>query len=340
MKKIISLLICITIMLTVGGCRQKMTEVDRLVIGFTPETDSTAVQEFSRELTNSIQQRIYDLGFSIADIEIVFTASNRDLCQQMEKGEIDIGLISPMGYLDNKSSHIKPLAVTLTLDNILESRDLTYVNDQGYEIQADKAPGYYSFIYVNIASETGRNLYDKALNDSLKWNDVKDVRWCVGSPASMDTYLYPSLWLNQKFGKGFGSSRRTVAELSNVTSHLGYYEMMSRLINQQCDVMCRYADMRKEIRFEEVIYNRYGSQYDDMYDLIKVIGVTPRIYNNIIIFNNKSISAPYQKALLQVLQAIGEPDDSVLRNINIYGFQEISDKDLGDLQDMLNLFDK
>ena len=340
MKKIISLFICIMILLTVGGCRQKMTEVEKLVIGFTPETDSASVQEFSRELTSTIKDRIYELGFNIADVEVVFTASNRDLCQQMEKGEIDIGLISPMGYLDNKESHIKPLAVTLTLDNILENTDLSYVNDQGREIAADKAPGYYSFIYVNIAAETGRDLYDKAVLGNLKWNDVKDVRWCVGSPASMDTYLYPSLWLNQQFGKGFGSSRRTVADLSNVTSHLGYYEMMSRLINQQCDVMCRYADMRKEIRFDDVIYSRYGDQYEDMYDLIKIIGVTPRIYNNIIIFNTKSISTPYQKALLQVLQVIGEPDDSILRDINIYGFEEISEKDLGDLQDMLNLFDK
>ena len=134
--------------------------------------------------------------------------------------------------------------------------------------------------------------------------------------------------------------RRTVRELNNVESHLGYFDMMSRLINQECDVMCRYADMRKEIRFDEVIFSRYGSQYDDMYDLIRVIGVTPLIYNDIVVFNNKSISAPYQKALLMVLQAIGEPDDSILRRINIYGFQEINEKDLKDMQDMLNLFDK
>ena len=340
MKKILVLLICLIMMLPVSGCRQKMTDIDRLVIGFTPKTSGTEIQEFSRELQNIIREQIYDLGFNIGNVEIVFTTSNRDLIDQIEKGSIDLGLVSPMGYLDNKESHVKPLAVTLTLDNILESTDLSYVNDRGKEIRADKAPGYYSFIYVNIASQTGRDLYDKALNDNMKWDDVKDLRWCVGSPASLDTYMYPSLWLNRKFGKGFGNSRRTVRELNNVESHLGYFDMMSRLINQECDVMCRYADMRKEIRFDEVIFSRYGSQYDDMYDLIRVIGVTPLIYNDIVVFNNKSVSAPYQKALLMVLQAIGEPDDSILRRINIYGFQEINEKDLKDMQDMLNLFDK
>jgi len=340
MKKILVLLICLIMIIPVSGCRQKMTEIDSLVIGFTPKTDTGEIQEFSRELQNIIREQIYDLGFNIGNVEIVFTTSNKDLIDQIENGSIDLGLVSPIGYLDNKESHVKPLAATLTLDNILESTDLSYVNDHGKEIQADRAPGYYSFIYVNIASQNGRDLYDKAISDSMKWDDVKDLKWCVGSPASLDTYMYPSLWLNSKFGKGFGNSRRTVRELNNVESHLGYFEMMRRLINQECDVMCRYADMRKEIRFDEVIFSRYGSQYDDMYDLIKVIGVTPLIYNDIVVFNNKNISAPYQKALLMVLQAIGEPDDSILRRINIYGFQEISEKDLKDAQDMLNLFDK
>ena len=340
MKKIFTLLLCLILMFPVSGCRQKMTEVDKLVIGFTPKTASEEVQEFSRELQNTIKGMIYDLGFDIGNVEIVFTTSNQDLIDQIEKGSIDLGLVSPMGYLDNKTAHVKPLAATLTLDNILESTDLAYVNDRAEEIHADKAPGYYSFIYVNIASPTGRQLYEKAVNDNMKWDDVKDLRWCVGSPASLDTYLFPSLWLNEKFGKGFGNSRRTVRELNNVESHLGYFDMMSRLIRQECDVMCRYADMRKEVRFDEVIFSHYGSRYDDMYDLIRVIGVTPLIYNDIVVFNSKNISAPFQKALLTVLQAIGEPDDSILRRINIYGFQEISEKDLKDLQDMLNLFDK
>ena len=340
MKKILVLLTCLIMMIPVSGCRQKVTEIDRLVIGFTPKTSSSEIQEFSRELQNSIREQIHELGFEIGTIDIVFTTSNLDLIDQIEKGNIDLGLVSPMGYLDNKESHVKPLAVTLTLDNVLESTDLSYVNDRAMEIQAEKAPGYYSFIYVNIASATGRDLYDKALKDTMKWDDVKDLRWCVGSPASLDTYMYPSLWLNQKFGRGFGNSRRTVRDLSNAESHLGYFDMMSRLINQECDVMCRYADMRKEVRFDEVIFSRYGSQYDDMYDLIRVIGVTPLIYNDIVVFNSKNISAPYQKALPTVLQAIGEPDDSILRRINIYGFQEISEKDLKDMQDMLNLFDK
>ena len=205
MKKILVLLICLIMMLPVSGCRQKMTDIDRLVIGFTPKTSGTEIQEFSRELQKIIREQIYDLGVNIGNVEIVFTTSNRDLIDQIEKGNIDLGLVSPMGYLDNKESHVKPLAVTLTLDNILESTDLSYVNDRGKEIRADKAPGYYSFIYVNIASQTGRDLYDKALNDNMKWDDVKDLRWCVGSPASLDTYMYPSLWLNRKFGKGFGN---------------------------------------------------------------------------------------------------------------------------------------
>ena len=72
-------------MLPVSGCRQKMTDIDRLVIGFTPKTSGTEIQEFSRELQNIIREQIYDLGFNIGNVEIVFTTSNKDLIDQIEK---------------------------------------------------------------------------------------------------------------------------------------------------------------------------------------------------------------------------------------------------------------
>ena len=150
----------------------------------------------------------------------------------------------------------------------------------------------------------------------------------------------PSLWLNENFGKGFGNSRRTVAELDDVTGYNGYFDMMSALIKDECDVIAAYADMRREIRFDEIIYSRYGNRYEDMYEFIKIIGVTPLIYNDIIVYSSKNIASKYLQALTEVLKDIAEPDESYLRSINIYGFEDIKESDLNDLQDMINLFSK
>ena len=276
----------------------------------------------------------------VNQIDIVFTSSNESLCTEMENGNIDIGFISPYGYLQYKDSHVKPALVSLTLDCLLESKDLGEINDNRDNIRVGKAPGYYAFIYVNSATDNGRYIYDKALRNDLKWDDVATLRWNIGSPVSLDSYLMPSLWLNENFGKGFGNTRRTVAELDDVTGYMGYFDMMSALINDECDVIAAYADMRREIRFDEIIYSRYGHTYEDMYDFIKIIGVTPLIYNDIIVYSSKNISSRYLQAVKDVLRNIAEPDESYLRRINVYGFQDLKESDLDSLQDMISLFNK
>ena len=77
-----------------------------------------------------------------------------------------------------------------------------------------------------------------------------------------------------------------------------------------------------------------------MYEFIKIIGVTPLIYNDIIVYSSKNIASKYLRALTEVLKDIAEPDESYLRSINIYGFEDIKESDLNDLQDMINLFSK
>ena len=77
-----------------------------------------------------------------------------------------------------------------------------------------------------------------------------------------------------------------------------------------------------------------------MYEFIKIIGVTPLIHNDIIVYSSKNISSKYLQALTEVLKDIAEPDESYLRSINVYGFEDIKESDLNDLQDMINLFSK
>lgn len=340
MKKVFILLICLFMIINLPGCKEKTETVERLVIGFTPKTDAEEVQEFSRVFINDIKRELADRNVEVNEIEVVLTSSNESLCREIDQGNIDVGFISPYGYLQYKDSHVKPLLVSLTLDCILESTDLKEVNDNLENITVGKAPGYYAFIYVNSATDNGRYIYDKALKNELKWNDISSLRWYIGSPVSLDTYLMPSLWLNENFGKGFGNSRRTVAELDDVTGYNGYFDMMSALIKDECDVIAAYADMRREIRFDEIIYSRYGNRYEDMYEFIKIIGVTPLIYNDIIVYSSKNIASKYLQALSEVLKNIAEPDESYLRSINIYGFEDIKESDLNDLQDMINLFSK
>jgi len=44
---------------------------------------------------------------------------------------------------------------------------------------------------------------DKKVNagEKLTWDDVKDLKWSVMNPTSPAGYIYPTLWLNENFGK-------------------------------------------------------------------------------------------------------------------------------------------
>ena len=338
MKKFLIILLSIVMLTGFYGCGEKTIEIEKITFGFTPKTSQIEVQEFSRNFGNDLKSLLAETGYIVNEVEIVFTSSNEALCQDIENGTIDLGFISPVGFLESEQPHLKPLLVSDTLDCILHDDSLEKINDDREAIEVGKAPGYYGFIYVNTGFPAGEEIYRKAIEKKLRWNDISGLRWNVGSPVSLDTYMMPSLWLNNSFGRGLTSDRKTVAELEDVEGYMGYYDMMYNLITGNCDVMVAYADMRREIRFDEVIYETWGSEYSEMYDFIKIIGVTPMIYNDIIIYNEKNMNAKMSKAVSEALVKIAEPDDSYLRRINIYGFENISTGDLKHMREMVELF--
>lgn len=95
------------------------------------------------------------------------------------------------------------------------------------------------------------------------------------SPAG---YIYPSLWLQEQFDKN-------ITELPHAVQSDSYGSAFARLASGQIDVLCTYADARRDYA------DKWTSEYamtNSIWEDTAVIGVTPAIYNDTISVSKSS----------------------------------------------------
>ena len=108
----------------------------------------------------------------------------------------------------------------------------------------------------------------------------------TSSPAG---YIYPALWLQDRYGKG-------ISDLSSAVQSDSYASAFARLASGQVDVLVTYADARRDYAERwNTEFGREGSIWEET----NVIGVTAPIYNDTI-----SVERAAQK-LIQELTAAG-----------------------------------
>jgi phosphonate transport system substrate-binding protein len=117
------------------------------------------------------------------------------------------------------------------------------------------------------------------------------------SPAG---YIYPSLWLQDKYGKH-------ITDLSHTALSDNYGTAFSRLASGQVDVLVTYADARRDN--EEKWTSEYG-RTASIWDETNVIGVTDGIYNDTISVSKSSpiMDDAFKAALSQAIINIGNTD--------------------------------
>ena len=99
-------------------------------------------------------------------------------------------------------------------------------------------------------SEKGKELADKVNSgEDITWDDLNSANWSVMSSSSPAGYIYPSLWLQDKYGKG-------ITDLSNAVQADSYASAFARLASGQVDVLVTYADARRD--YEENWTTEFG----------------------------------------------------------------------------------
>lgn len=141
------------------------------------------------------------------------------------------------------------------------------------------------------------------------------------SSSSPAGYIYPTLWLHEKFNK-------TIPDLAQVVQADSYGNAFARLAAGQTDVLVTYADARRD--YEESWqgeFNRDASIWEET----DLIGVMPAIYNDTISVskNSKIMSDELKKAIQQAFINIGysEKGKEVIAIYSHEGYQVAKDSD-------------
>ncbi|MBQ6493483.1 MAG: PhnD/SsuA/transferrin family substrate-binding protein [Erysipelotrichaceae bacterium] len=322
MKKLFTILLAVLLVFGLtacnnGGGNEPETVDDKhlenLSIAFVPSKPADAILEAAEPLKQMLIDKLAEKGYTVDNVDISVGTDFATVGEGMISGTIDIGFLNSSTYVLYQPDGVELLLIALRTGVgdangriIMPEEGITPWNE-GITTDSGLANGYSGLAFVNIATEKGKELYDKTVAGTLTWEDLDSASWETSSVTSGSGYIYPSVWLNNTFGEGAGNEKRTIANLSKVVTDRSYSDMMASLLTGGCDVFVGYADVRKDAQSQENFLAAYADEvaagtYENVYDIIKVIAVSDFIMNDCIAVTNEEINPKMTAELKTALQ--------------------------------------
>lgn len=340
MKKLLTILIAVLMIFGLAGCaggnngggeeqqpeEQGNVAVEELNIAFVPSKPADAILEAAEPLKEMLKNKLAEKGYDVGTVNIDVGTDFAVVGEGMESGSIDVGFLNSSTYI--LYDDVVDLLLVALRNGVGDANGRVILPEEGITpwnegITTDAkelASGYAGLVYVNIATEKGADLYQKTLDGTLTWEDLDSARWNSSSTTSGSGYIYPSLWINQTFGEGAGNEKRTIASLSSVTTDVAYSTMMDNLLSGQTDVIVGYADIRKDAASTTSFEAMYADEiaegkYANVWDVIKVIGVSDFIMNDCISVAKEAVdpkmTPEFCKALQEAFMEIGSTEEGL-----------------------------
>ena len=276
--------------------------VDSLKIAFSPYADADTITTATEPLENLLKEELLTKGYDVADIDMTVGTSYTAVGEALSAGSADIGFISGGNYVlfsDDCDVLLTALRYAINKD----SEDPKDWNDGTIEENTDQMSTYYRSIILAGPSEKGQELLAKVNNgEELTWDDLNSATWAVMGPTSASGYIYPSLWLQEHYGK-------TIADLDHVVQSDSHSTSLARLATGQADVMVSFGHIR--IKNAPKWETELGGTAP-MVEQTGVIGVTEGIYNDMIAYSKNSdtmADEDFRKALGESFIEIADTDE-------------------------------
>lgn len=238
--------------------------VDSLKIAFSPYSDADTITTATEPLENLLKEELLTKGYDVADIDMTVGTSYTAVGEALSAGSADIGFISGGNYVlfsDDCDVLLTALRYAINKD----SEDPKDWNDGTIEENTDQMSTYYRSIILAGPSEKGQELLAKVNNgEELTWDDLNSATWAVMGPTSASGYIYPSLWLQERYGK-------TLADLDNAVQSDSYTTSLARLASGQADVMVSFGHIRTKNAKD---WKEKLGGTDEMVNQTGIIGVT------------------------------------------------------------------
>lgn len=280
----------------------EIKEIDTLHIAFSPYADAEAIVTATEPLEALLQAKLLEKGYDVKHVDMTVGTSYTAVGEALSAGSADIGFMSGGNYVlysDDCDVLLTALRYAINKDS-LNPADW---NDGTIEENTSEMSTYYRCIVLAGPSEKGQALAEKVKNgEEITWEDLDSATWAVLNPTSASGYIYPCLWLMDKYGK-------SISDLSNVVQSDSHTTSVARLASGQVDVMVSYGHIR--IKNAPIWESDYGAT-GPMAEQTAVIGVTDGIYNDMIAYSKTSElmqDEAFRKALGESFIEAAETDE-------------------------------
>lgn len=297
--------------------------IEKLTVSFVPSREPEEIITATEPLKEMLKSELAKEGYDIGEVDITVGTSYEAVGEALSAGTADVGLIPGGTYVlyDDGCD----VLLTATRDGLSIDSDIAKDwNDQAPTEASENQATSYRALMIAGPSEKGKELAAKINNgEELTWEDVDSANWSIMNSSSPAGYIYPSLWLQENFGK-------SILDLSHAVQSDSYGSAFARLASGQIDVLCTYADGRRD--YDEK-WNTEYNMADSIWDDTAVIGVTAPIYNDTISVSKTSpiMDDAFKTALANAFINIGNTEDGkaviAIYSHNGYQLAQSSDYD-------------
>lgn len=279
----------------------KSNQIDNLVVYFVPSRDPGEIITVTAPLKNLLIQELGKQGYDVKNVEIAVGTTYEAVGEAMSAGTADIGIIPGGTYVTYDDG--AEVILTATRDGLSKDFDEPSQWNDGKPTEATtkQAVGYRSIIIAGPSAK-GKALVAKVnAGQKLSFEDLSSANWAVMGSTSSAGYIYPTIWMQQNYGK-------KLTDLAHVVQADSYASAMARLASGQIDIMVTYADARRD--YESKWTTDFGRSAS-IWAETGLVGVTPMIYNDTISVSKASdlMTDAFKKALQQAFIDIASTEE-------------------------------
>ena len=295
--------------------------IETLKVAFVPSREPQEIITAPEPLKELLKTELAKEGYDVGEVEITVGTTYEAVGEGLEAGTIDVGLIPGGTYVlyDDGAEVI----LTATRDGLSKDSDDAKDWNDGQPTEAsDKQAVSYRALFIAGPSEKGQELAAKVnAGEELTWDDLNSANWSVMGTSSPAGYIYPALWLQDRYGKG-------ISDLSSAVQSDSYASAFARLASGQVDILVTYADARRD--YAERWNSEFGRE-GSIWEETNVIGVTAPIYNDTISVskNSEIMDAELIAALQDAFINIGDTEEgkAVIAIYSHNGYQKAQASD-------------
>ena len=203
--------------------------IDTLRIAFVPSREPDEIITATEPLKQMLTDELAKLGYDVGEVDITVGTSYEAVGEALAAGTADVGLIPGGTYVlyDDGCD----VLLTATRDGLsIDSDNAKDWNDNAPTEPTTEQVTSYRALMIAGPSEKGKELAAKVnAGEELTWEDVSSANWSVANSSSPAGYIYPSLWLQENFGKN-------ITDLPHAVQSDSYGSAFARLASGQVDI--------------------------------------------------------------------------------------------------------